>query len=120
MIIDDRKLAPSILAEEGKIELICNGRSMETIMFRGDTLHIKKVEPSLLRVGDAVFCKVKGSYQVHKISAIHHNQWEISNNRGYVNGNIDAKYIYGLCYQVNDRVLLSIKELGDRRLQNVI
>lgn len=116
-IIDmSRKLAIGILADTGSVTFKCNGNSMRPIMAPGDTLYIKKVDHAKLRTGDAVFCKVGGGLQVHKISAIDESKarWQISNNHGRVNGWIGAPNIYGLCVQVNDRIVVSEAELEKR------
>jgi hypothetical protein len=111
-----RKIAIGVLAEKGNVTLKCNGNSMRPLMAPGDTLHIKKVEPQKLRVGDAVFCKVNHGLQVHKISAMDETKgrWQISNNSGFANGWIGSSNIYGLCVMVNDRVLVSDAELDKR------
>lgn len=45
--------------------------------------------------GDIVFCKVKGCYYVHLVSAVKTDQYQISNNKGHVNGWIGKKAIFG-------------------------
>ena len=102
----NRKLAASILETQGKVILRCNGNSMQPIMSPGDSLHIMKVNHESLQVGDAVFCLINKNFQVHKISAISDKGFQISNNRGYVNGTIKASNIYGLCVAVNDRAIV--------------
>lgn len=110
-----RQLARQVLIECGEVTLRCNGGSMKPIMSPGDALHIKQVNHSLLRVGDAVFVKVNGNLQVHKIGAIKNgNSWRIENNRGHINDWVGANSIYGLCVKVNDRILVSDEELAAR------
>jgi len=48
-----------------------------------------------VKVGDAVFCKVGGSYFTHLITAIRGDQYQISNNHGHVNGWITLDSIFG-------------------------
>jgi hypothetical protein len=64
----DRKFAAKILSEKGQVIINCNGNSMRPIMAPGESIHLRRV--SNYKVGDAVFCKVNGGLQVHKISAI--------------------------------------------------
>lgn len=110
-----RKIAIEILEKNGSAILRCNGNSMRPLFSPGEALHIRKVDMAKLRVGDAVFCKVNGGLQVHKISAIDKNErWQISNNRGYVNGWIGKNAIYGLCVKAEDRVIVSDEELNQR------
>lgn len=110
----NRKLAIQILAEKNQVILTCNGNSMRPIMAPGDALHIVKVESSKLRVDDAVFVKVNGNLQVHKISAIDKDRFQISNNKKMVNGWVNHNSIYGLCCQVNNRIFISQQELENR------
>jgi len=112
----NRKIAPQVLAEEGICEIKTQGNSMQPIMTTGDTLRLIKVNPSKLRKGDAVFCKVGGNIFVHLISAVDskNERFLICNNKNYTNGWTSAKNIYGLCVKVNDRVLVSDEELEQR------
>jgi signal peptidase I len=109
-----RKIAVGILEKEGSVTLHCNGNSMRPMFKPGDSLHIKKVPHSKLRVGDAVFCRIKGSLQVHKVTAIDDSRWQISNNHGFVNGWIGNSAIYGLCVKTEDKVLVTEEELDKR------
>lgn len=116
-----RKLAIDILEKTGSAVLVCNGNSMRPLMKPKDTLFIKKVDCSLLRVGDAVFCRINGNLQVHKISAIDENQerWQISNARSFVNGWVKSSAIYGLCVKVEDKIVVSDEDLLKRSVCNV-
>ena len=109
-----RKIAVGILEKEGVVTLSCNGNSMRPLFKPGDSLHIKKVNTSKLRVGDAVFCKIKGNLQVHKVTAIDKNRWQISNNHGFVNGWIGESAIYGLCMIAEGKELVTEAELEAR------
>lgn len=110
----NRKLAIDILREKSEVILRCNGNSMQPIMKPGDALHIRKVDNAKYRVGDAVFCKIHGGLQVHKISAIKDHQWQISNNNNYVNGWIGENSLFGLCVKVENRILIDDAELNNR------
>jgi len=55
-----------------------------------------------VKVGDIVFCKVKGRYYVHLLSAMSKNRYQISNNRGHVNGWIGSNSLYGKVISVNN------------------
>ncbi len=109
-----RKIAVGVLEKEGDVRLRCNGRSMMPLFAPGESLFIKKVPVSKIRVGDAVFCKIKGNLQVHKVTAIDKNRWQISNNHGFVNGWIGESAIYGLCVMAESRVLVTYEELEKR------
>mgnify|MGYP000908879142 FL=1 len=47
------------------------------------------------KVGDAVFCKVRGTIFTHLVTAIQGSKFQISNNHGHVNGWISMNAIYG-------------------------
>jgi hypothetical protein len=75
----------------------------------GDQVVVKKVDPILLKAGDIVYAKVKGSYYLHLLTAIDEsqNRFQISNNHGRVNGWVPADKVYGVCVQVRDKIILS-------------
>ncbi len=58
--------------------------------------------PTDVKVGDAVFCKVKGHYFTHLVTAIRGEQYQISNNHGHVNGWIALDAIFGCVIRVDD------------------
>lgn len=49
-----------------------------------------------VQVGAAVLCKVGKSVLVHKVTDYRAGQYQISNNRGHVNGWTMARNIYGI------------------------
>lgn len=104
------------LLDKGEIIFKPHGNSMVPKIHSGDQVVVKQVDPKLCRVGDAVYAKVKGSYYLHLLSAIDEsqNRYQISNNHGYVNGWVTAENVYGLCVQVNEKILISEDELKKR------
>jgi hypothetical protein len=58
--------------------------------------------PTDVKVGDAVFCKVGGSYFTHLISGVRGDQYQISNNHGHVNGWVTIDSIFGRVVNVED------------------
>ena len=114
-----RKFAIKILEEKGEATIKCNGRSMVPMIYPQEPIHLKKVEQCQLRVGDAVFVKIKSALQAHKISAIDRNRFQISNNKGFINGWVGFNSIYGLAIKVADRVLVSDEELEKRLKEKV-
>lgn len=111
-----RKFAIKILEEKGEITITGKGNSMQPLIESGSSISLKKVLPSQLRVGDAVLCKVSKSIFVHLITAIDKdkNRFQISNNKGHINGTIGTNNIYGLCVKVNDKVWITDEELIER------
>lgn len=69
------------------------GNSMSGKIESGQLVTISPSES--YQVGDIVLCKVKGKQYLHLISAIKGNQFQISNNHGFVNGWITVKNIFG-------------------------
>ena len=55
-----------------------------------------------IAVGDAVFCRVGGSYFTHMVTAIRGEQVQISNNHGHVNGWTSIQNVFGKVIKVGD------------------
>jgi hypothetical protein len=104
------------LLEKGTVTWKPHGNSMNPKIDSGDQVVVKKVENKVLRVGDAVYAKVKGSYYLHLLSAIDETQgrYLISNNHGHDNGWVTGDKVYGVCVQVKDKVLISEEEIQRR------
>lgn len=66
----------------------------------GDLCTVEPVQVEELEVGDIVLCKVGGSQYFHLIKAIQRQRFQIGNNRGGINGWIEANGIYGKCVRV--------------------
>lgn len=62
------------------------GNSMTPIIKSGQKVTLKPVKLEDLKKGDIVYCKVKGRYFTHLVTAIKINKVQISNNHNYVNG----------------------------------
>lgn len=77
------------------------GSSMEPKLKSGQLITIS---PNLsnLNKGDIVFCKVKGHYFVHLLTAIQGERYQISNNHGYINGWIGRSGLFGKVIKVED------------------
>lgn len=76
------------------------GNSMLPIIKSNQPVSLVPITAELeLAVDDIVFCKVKGNYYTHLISAIrtrnNQTEYQISNNHGYVNGWIKKRSIFG-------------------------
>lgn len=78
-----------------------HGNSMIPKIKSGQLCTVAPIDDShTLENGDIVLCKVKGSQYVHLITAIRDGQFQISNNKGHVNGWITANAIYGKLVKV--------------------
>lgn len=81
------------LAEKGIGKMKCFGFSMLPILKSGTLLTFQ--QQSSYKIGDIVFCKVKGRFiDAHKVVKIDNNKgYLIANNHGFENG--WTKTIYG-------------------------
>jgi hypothetical protein len=112
--MSSRKFAIKVLEEKGEVVIKCNGNSMLPIIAPKEAIHLKKINPSQIRVGDAVFVHINKNLQVHKVGAIDKNRFRIENNKGHINGWVNANAIFGLAVQIEDRILISNEELEKR------
>ncbi len=105
------------LEKFGELSFKPKGNSMNPIIKSGATVRLKKVDPIVYRVGDAVYAKVQGNYYLHLISAIDEtkNRYQISNNHGHVNGWTNAENVFGLCVEVDGKIIVSDEEIEKRK-----
>lgn len=89
-----------ILLQNGKtFETSEKGNSMVPLIKSGQKHILAPIELSEVKVGDIVFCKVRGSYMTHLVSAINDIKGaQISNNHGHING--WSKQIYGKVIEI--------------------
>ena len=71
------------------------GHSMSPRIESGQLCTVEPVDPAILRAGDIVLCKVRGSEYLHFVKAIQGERFQIGNNRGLINGWIGANGIFG-------------------------
>lgn len=82
------------------LEIRPKGNSMQPLIQSGQLCIIEPLNKRELNVSDIVYCKVKGNIYLHKISAIKKDQYQISNNKGYVNGWIKINNVFGILKEV--------------------
>lgn len=93
----------STLQEGRNIESIrAFGNSMTPLIESGQSLKIAPVGNADLKKGDIVFCRVRGSYYIHKITGIEGNRYQISNNHGHINGWTTREKIFGIVTEIHD------------------
>ena len=78
------------------------GHSMSGKIDSGQLCTVEPVDPSTLRVGDIVLCKVNGREYLHLVKAIQGERFQIGNNRDRINGWVSAGSIFGLCVKVEN------------------
>jgi hypothetical protein len=99
----------------GKAAWIARLRAGETVSFRegGNSMtpRIKSRQKCTyspvtslddIEVGDAVFCRVGGSYFTHLVTAKKGEQVQISNNHGHVNGWTSLANVFGKVIEIGD------------------
>lgn len=76
------------------------GTSMEGKISNGQTVTIVPITDEIA-VDDIVLCKVRGKQFLHLVKAIRGDgQYQIGNNRGFINGWINKKSIFGKCIAI--------------------
>ena len=91
------------------------GNSMEGRIFSGQLVtvepilvrtiideHNEEIKLTIINVNDIVLCKVNGKQYLHLVTAKRGNQFQISNNKGHVNGWITINSIFGKCVKIED------------------
>lgn len=78
------------------------GNSMSGKIESGQLCTVEPVDPATVKVGDIVLCKVRGREYLHIVKAIQGARFQIGNNRGHINGWINAGSIFGRCSKVED------------------
>src|SRR5262245_21227509 len=71
------------------------GNSMSPRIESGQLCTVKPVDPTTLRVGDVVLCRVRGAEYLHIVKAIQDGRFQIGNNRGHVKGWVGSSGIFG-------------------------
>lgn len=90
--------------QEGKtIKFRPKGNSMTGKVNSGQLCTVEPIaDKTKLEKGDIVLCKVGGNQYLHLISAIASNRFQISNNKGHINGWVGEKCIYGKLIKVEN------------------
>lgn len=82
--------------KEGKtVQFRPKGSSMTPRIESGQLVTVSPVNPEEVEKGDIVLCKVKGRFFVHLVSAIQGERYQISNNKGHINGWVGVNGIFG-------------------------
>lgn len=90
--------------KEGKtIQFRPHGNSMQGRIESGQLVTVEPVGEWVPQVGDAVLCKVEGRQWLHLVTAIGSDgRYQISNNKGHVNGWCKLDNIFGVVTKVED------------------
>lgn len=94
-VYNERTAVVPLLAGE-TVQVRGVGNSMVPILLSGQVVTCAPILPDdKLKKNDIVLVKVKSQIFMHKITAIKGDQYQISNNHGYVNGWVTRDKIYG-------------------------
>jgi hypothetical protein len=77
------------------------GNSMLPKIKSGQLCTLEPIKDEL-NIGDIVLCKVKGNQYLHLITAKKNLQYQISNNKGFVNGWITIDSIFGKLIKIEN------------------
>lgn len=87
------------LLKEGKTIISKEpGNSMTPILKSRQPVRLAPVKLEDVKVGDIVFCKVKGNYYTHLVKAVGVRGCQIGNNHGRING--WTKQVFGKVIEI--------------------
>jgi phage repressor protein C with HTH and peptisase S24 domain len=81
------------------IQIRPKGGSMTGKINSGDLCTITPVNREVEK-SDIVLCRVGRAQYLHLVTAVKNGRYQISNNKGHVNGWISRDNIYGICVAV--------------------
>lgn len=89
------------LAAGETVQFRPTGNSMQGRIESGQLVTVEPLSiAGAVKVGDIVLCKVRGVERLHLVSAARGDQFQISNNKGHVNGWVTTRAIFGRCVRV--------------------
>ena len=78
-----------------------HGTSMVPLVKSGQLVTVEPANLHEVKVGSIVLCKVNGRVMLHKVTAIgSDDRYQISNNRGHVNGWCVPDNVFGVLVEV--------------------
>jgi signal peptidase I len=88
------------LKQGKKVQFRPKGNSMQPIIESGNLVTVEPIEDhKKIKKGDVVFCKVKGNYYVHLVTAVQQKmggmRFQISNNKNHTNGWVGEDQVFG-------------------------
>jgi hypothetical protein len=88
------------LKEGETVQFRPRGASMTGRINSGDLCTVAPLAETALEVGQVVLCIVRGTHYLHIVSGKRGDQYQISNNRGHINGWTPRKNVYGVLTKV--------------------
>lgn len=85
-----------LLKQDNTVKFRPHGNSMQPRIESGQLVTVEPVNRQIVP-GDIVLCKVEGRQWLHLVSAVGSDgRYQISNNKGHVNGWCTAQNIFGV------------------------
>ena len=96
------KRARKTLQKGEKTTVKPRGHSMEPLVMDGATVTLEPIsDPSTVKKGDIVLCRVRGRDYLHLVKATRYGkQWLIGNNRGHDNGWVGPHSLFGKATEI--------------------
>ena len=88
-----------LLSEGQTVKFRPRGNSMTGRIESGQLCTVEPIKGVIYK-HDIVLCKVSGKQYLHLVTAVSGNRYQISNNKGHINGWIGPKSIYGKLIKV--------------------
>jgi phage repressor protein C with HTH and peptisase S24 domain len=89
----------SKLLEGAPVQFRPRGNSMHPLIKSGALVTVEPLTRDP-QIGDIVLCRVNGQQYLHKVTAVNGDRYQISNNRGHINGWVGRRAIYGVTSKV--------------------
>jgi hypothetical protein len=84
------------------VQIRPRGNSMRPKVNSGDLVTLSPVDPSTLKPGDIVLCRVRGKDYLHLVKAVDDSRYQIGNNRGHINGWVGPNSIFGIAIKIGE------------------
>ena len=92
-----------LLKEGQTVKFRGHGNSMQGRIESGQLITVEPIGDREIEVGNILVCKVEGRLWVHLCTAIGNDgRYQISNNKGFINGWTTYKNIFGIVVKIEN------------------
>ena len=88
------------LQKDGMAQMRPRGNSMIPLIRSGNLVTLEVCKQEALEKGHIVLVRVNGNVYLHLITAINGDRYQISNNKGHINGWVKYGAIYGRAVKI--------------------
>ncbi len=88
------------LLQGKEVDFRPRGHSMTGKVNDGNLVHVVPVGDRKISKNDIVLCRVKGKEYLHLVLGVKHDEYQIGNNHGFVNGWTSKNQIFGIVTRV--------------------